>query len=600
MSFPPFSGLTTSKDMLVARCAEEAGEEARPFGGPRPGERFLRSLVRHYGLPLVRRSLLHCLGLPTINLAGSSVPAKILGRLPESLQQEGRAAVVDVHPDGSFLVVLSDPFDYALGRRLSQALKGESATFAVADSSAIAALQQTPDVEESGLFGQLVESIMLPGADESADEEEEVERGPEVGDQLVQQIFERAVAARATDVHIDPYRNFESGEEGMKVRFRVDGTAFVQNALSRSGPSGLSAASTIARALRLAGDATAESIASQDFRVYREVASRIVESRVHTRPAYLGGVGTFATVDKTAIRIFDNRIRRLDSLGLADHLVERWRQASRESGRLSILSGPTRSGKTTALAATVHEVVDDSVIAYSVEDPVEYRISGVSQLEIQASTREQRREHMSSILYDLMREDPDFVMVGEIRDSDSMSLAFDIALAGAQVMTTTHAGSVTHTIQRLLEWGLDPFIVATTLGGVLNLRLLRRICPNCRVKVSRGDGDVMWPETLFGKELPPVGWAKSSEGCQFCRFTGTTGQFSVGELMTVQGTPVEELRDSARLAHLMDGRRTLEDEAFEAVVEGRTDVAAVYRAHIGTGRHEGPEFGAGSDEGMGG
>jgi type II secretory ATPase GspE/PulE/Tfp pilus assembly ATPase PilB-like protein len=582
-NFPPFTGIVTPGETLVARCVEEGGEDYEPYFGTRPGERLVRSLVRHFGQALVRRALCHCLGIPTINIAGTSVSAKIMAHLPESLQREGRAAVVDVHSDGSLLVVLSDPFDYSTGRRLEQALRGIAVSFAIADSAAIAALQPTPDVEESGLFGQLVESIILPDQRQGSSDEEDVERGPEVGDQLVQEIFERAVAARATDVHIDPLRNFESGEEGMKVRFRVDGTAFVQHALCRSGPSGLSAASTIARALRLAGDATAESLASQDFRVYREVASRIVESRVHTRPAYLGGIGSFATVDKTAIRIFDNRIRRLDSLGLSDHLVAGWRSASRESGRLSILSGPTRSGKTTALAATVHETVDDSVIAYSVEDPVEYRISGVSQLEVQATTREQRREYMSGVLYDLMREDPDFVMVGEIRDSDSMSLAFDIALAGAQVMTTTHAGSVTHTIQRLLEWGLDPFIVATTLGGVMNLRLLRRICPHCRVKVSREDGDVLWPETLFGRELPPAGWAKSPEGCQLCRFTGTVGQFSVGELMTVQGTPVEVLRDSARLAHLMDGRRTLEDEAYVAVVEGRTDVAAVYRAHIGTG-----------------
>jgi type II secretory ATPase GspE/PulE/Tfp pilus assembly ATPase PilB-like protein len=585
VSFPPFTGVTVPGEDLEARCAEEVGEEASRFAGPRPGQRLVRALARHYGQQVVRRALYHCLGMPTTNLAGLSISPKVLAYLPESLQVEGRAAVIDIFPDGTLLVVLSDPFDYATGRRLAQALGDQPATFVTAEAGAIAGLQLTPDLEETGLFGQLVESIALPDSGKDGNEDE-VERGPELGDQLVQQIFERAVAARATDVHIDPFRNFETGQEGMKVRFRIDGTAFVQDTLSRSGPSGLSAASTIARALRLAGDATAESLASQDFRVYRDVAHRIVESRVHTRPAYLGGMGTFATVDKTAIRIFDNRIRRLDSLGLSDDLVNGWRRSSQESGRLSILSGPTRSGKTTALAATVHEVVDDTVIAYSVEDPVEYRITGVSQLEIQAASREQRREHMASILYDLMREDPDFVMVGEIRDRDSMGLAFDIALAGAQVMTTTHAGSVTHTIQRLLEWGLDPFIVATTLGGVMNLRLLRRICPQCRVPVSRDDGDGVWPKLLFGRELPENGWAKSPEGCHMCRFTGTVGQFGVSELMTVQGTPVEVLRDSAQLARLMDGHRSLEDEAFAAVVEGRTDMAAVYRAHIGTGFHD--------------
>jgi type II secretory ATPase GspE/PulE/Tfp pilus assembly ATPase PilB-like protein len=461
-------------------------------------------------------------------------------------------------------------------------LKGRAARFVRVEPPQIRALAIAPPALDDGAFAHLVTTeVEAQVVADLAASEDEVDRAPRLGEQLVEQIFERAVAARATDVHLDPYRDVDTGTEGLRVRFRIDGTARRQPDLSLAGPTGLRTADIVARTMRIAGGATALSSATQDFRIYREVAGVQVCGRVHTRPAFLGGTGRATTAQKTSIRILDGRVRRLEDLGLSDAVLESWRNAATTSGRLCLVSGPTGSGKTTLLAATIPAVVDPEVIAYSIEDPVEYHHPLLSQLEVQATTREQRRAHMSELLYDLMREDPDFVMVGEIRDRDSMELAFELALRGAQVVTTMHAGSAVHSVQRLLEWGLDPFVVATNLGAVLNVRLLRRLCPSCRVPVGPDHTGLRWPPTIFGRTLGDSGFARADEGCAACGGTGTAGQFTIGELLTLEGAEPTELAGATSLSALMAGRRTLCDEAVDALTAGVTDLVAVLRAHLG-------------------
>jgi type II secretory ATPase GspE/PulE/Tfp pilus assembly ATPase PilB-like protein len=163
-----------------------------------------------------------------------------------------------------------------------------------------------------------------------------------------------------------------------------------------------------------------------------------------------------------------------------------------------------------------------------------------------------------------------------------MELAFDLATSGIRVMATVHAASGIHTVQRLLEWDLDPFIVATTLRGVLCMRLLQRLCPHCRVEVTRDDGDALWPDVIFGRRLPPSGWTVNPKGCAQCKDTGTAGQFPIGELLQLGGVSVQALRSPEGVASLGAGMRTLEDHAFDALVEGATHVAAVRSSQIGT------------------
>jgi type II secretory ATPase GspE/PulE/Tfp pilus assembly ATPase PilB-like protein len=585
MMLPSLHPVRVSYDVLADRLglspADRVAERVRwRSSGTRP----LRRLVAMTSLEQVHAAFYEAIGVPAIDISSISPAAWVAAKVPPVLTEQGLAAAIDIDSTGKLVIAVSDPFDYALARRLDSILAGQEVRYVRASPDQIRTVRCDGGPTDDGAFARLI-STDITAEDATEDEagDEEPERGPHIGEQLVEQIFERAVGSRATDVHLVPYRDLETGLEGLKVRFRIDGTAHRQPDLCISGRRGLRAADIVARTLRIVGGATAMSSATQDFRVYREVDGRQICGRVHTRPADLGGATRNTTAQMTAIRVLDSRVRRLEELGFSKETIDTWLGTCRSSGNLSLVSGPTGSGKTTLLAATVPAVVDEGEIAYSIEDPVEYHHSLLIQMEIQAANRDQRREHMTSVLYELMRETPDFVMVGEIRDRDSMDLAFELALRGAQVMTTMHAGSAVHAVQRLLEWGLDPFIVATNLGAVLNVRLLRRLCRHCRIEVTHDDGDAVWPKLLHGHELPDVGYKKSDQGCPACHHNGTVGQFGIAELLGMEGVTVERLKDSTSVASLMAGRRSLEDEAVAALSQGETDLRSVLQAHIGPG-----------------
>jgi type II secretory ATPase GspE/PulE/Tfp pilus assembly ATPase PilB-like protein len=272
--------------------------------------------------------------------------------------------------------------------------------------------------------------------------------------------------------------------------------------------------------------------------------------------------------------------RRLDELGLTPTVVDEWRALLQGEPGIVLVSGPMGSGRTSVVIASVPEVAIDERAAFSVEDPVECEIPGITQYEVLASSPEERASAMTRLLHSFRRRDPDFVLIGEIRDRQSMELACDLATSGIRVMATVHATSGTNTVRRLLEWGIDPFVVSTTLRGVLCLRLLERLCPQCRVPVTRSDGDELWPDTIFGFGLPEGGFALNPDGCPQCFMKGTAEYFPIGEVLPLSSIPVEALRSTKGIARLGAGLRLLEDQAYDALVAGETHVEAVRHAQI--------------------
>ena len=188
---------------------------------------------------------------------------------------------------------------------------------------------------------------------------------------------------------------------------------------------------------------------------------------------------------------------------------------------------------------------------------------------------------MTRTLHDLRRQDANFVLIGEIRDKQSMELAFDLASSGVRVLATVHAASAIHTVQRLLEWELDPFIVATTLRAVLNMRLLQRLCQRCKLEVDHEDQH-LWPDEIFGKPLPETGFVPNVNGCSSCDYTGTVGQFPIGELLRMGKASPASLKTTEGVAALAGGIVSLEEQAFEALCEGKTHIQAVRNAQIGS------------------
>lgn len=536
------------------------------------GQRPLRYLARRFGVSALRDAVMTCQGIEVRHLHSDPAPG-LLERLPVQFAMNGDAIAVDY--DGSELVVaVSDPSNYVVRQRVLRATGKTPVRFVYAPREEIVARAGAWRGQDETFAAVVDRTLPAMVAGRGLAREQQQDRQDE-GQKLVDAIFAEALAMRATDVHVDPYRDPDTGEVGVRVRFRVNGALVTSDALSRRGVLGLELANWIARAMQTRSSGDVGRFESQDFQLHVAVGNRQVEARVHTHPASIGD--RYGQVLKSTIRLLNRSLHRLDDLGFSADTLARWRELAHIPSGVTLVTGPTGAGKTTAVFATLPEIVTDEIAAFTIEDPIEYRLANAVQYEITTYDPERRMELMARALHDLRRQDADFVLVGEIRDKHSMQIAFDLAAGGVKVMATAHASSALHSVQRLLQWGVDPFLVVSTLRGVLNVRLLPRLCGSCRIAVSRSEGDVLWPETLFGRELPERGWARNHEGCTSC-IHGVSGRFAIGEVLRLHDVAPQAVAEPDRLPELAAGMRSLADEAVAALADGSTYVDAVRSA----------------------
>jgi len=571
----------------------------------RDGRRLVRALCEIYGFETVAE-IIEGIEPPVLNADGEEFgdggatsmerydpdlvasTAKAGSRLPSNFLRSNQAVEVGNDDTGTLLIAVADENDFILQQRIRRAVAPDRVRFVLADEFQIRSLIPKDDMEDTSDlsvyddFQEMIDRDIIPLIQQSilqTDEPEEIVASRMIGESLVSRIFEAAMLARATDIHIDPYGpNAEEPNGGFTVRFRVDKILRNQTNMSRSGIEGLRTADVIARTLKMQSGVDISERVPADFRVARTVGRRTVYARVHTHPAH---VGSGDTATKSTIRILEGRRRSLDSFGFTPDLLGRWRTAIDEGWGLSLVSGPMGSGKSSAVFASLPEIINDALAAFSVEDPVEFDIPGVTQYEINARNLIERQEIMTRTLHDLRRQDANFVLIGEIRDKQSMELAFDLASSGVRVLATVHAASAIHTVQRLLEWELDPFIVATTLRAVLNMRLLQRLCQRCKVEVDHED-QRLWPDEIFGQKLPDKGYIPNPDGCSSCDYSGTVGQFPIGELLRMGKASPASLKTTEGVSALALDIISLEAQAYEALCEGKTHVQAVRNAQIGS------------------
>lgn len=564
----------------------------RAVDAHRFGQRLLRHIARERGIDYLREVVLHAHRLDPAMAAQLRLLAPSERKIPPGMVVRGEAVELGLDVSGVVVIAVADPTDRMVRERVQRYLGSRPIRFVFQSTESIrrlapegeSPLAEVTDAAEvqsdtTPSFRSIIDEEISPvlGATEG-DTDEGISAGARTGETLLDVVFQKALQVRATDIHIDPYVKSATNEEGMLVRFRIDKVLRVAPDLSVSGRSGVRAADTIARALKMSASVDINDRTPADFRVRRNVGGKTVYARAHTHPARLG---PSRGATKTTIRLLETKRWNIAGLGFNDELLGRWKRALDEGSGMLLVSGPMGSGKSSTVFASIPEIVNEEVAAYSIEDPVEFEIEGVTQYEINARDLKQRAELMTRTLHDIRRQDANIVIIGEIRDRQSMELAFDLATSGIRVVATVHAASAVHTIQKLLEWDLDPFIVATTLRCVLNMRLLQHICPKCRIPVTHDD-ESWWPESIFGRPLPEKGWRSSPEGCANCNNTGTIGQFPIGELLMLTSTSIATLRTPEGLASLARGFRSLEDEAVDALVEGKTSIRAVRAAQIGT------------------
>jgi type IV pilus assembly protein PilB len=382
---------------------------------------------------------------------------------------------------------------------------------------------------------------------------------------LLNYILYQAIRDKASDIHLEPF------EGDFKIRYRVDGALFELEA-----PPPHLAEALIARIKVMSDLDIAETRLPQDGRIELTVGGRAVDLRVSTLPTMFG--------ESTVMRVLDRSVVALDldNLGLAGSVKEQLRTFLALPHGIVLVTGPTGSGKTTTLYAMLNEANSPARKIITVEDPVEYDLEGIVQIPV----NDEIGVTYASVLRTILRQDPDMILVGEIRDRETAQTAIEASLTGHVVFSTLHTNDAASAITRLVDIGIEPFLLTGTLQGILAQRLVRRVCTECKVFYEPGD-DILRRLQVDAGQLAGKKFAQG-RGCEVCNFTGYRGRMAITEVLVIDDR-VRELilagaSTSAVLAAAIEGgMQPLRESGLRAVYDGETSVEEVLREAGATG-----------------
>jgi len=468
----------------------------------------------------------------------------------------------------SIIVAMEDPEDLA-GIDALKRLTGLTPDVHVTGTSA---LKRAMDeiyarIKQSGEVEEVIEGITVISGDE--DNWEEVDLSPDKVSaedapivRLVNMILQEAISERATDIHIEPQKS------KVVVRIRIDGVLQVIMTPPNSSLSGLVTRIKILSRLNIA-----ERRLPQDGRFTIKATNHEIDVRVSILPTVFGEKIVLRLLDKTG---FDFT---LSTLGFDEDMYAVFRRVIKQPYGMIVVSGPTGSGKSTSLYASLKDIKNVGSNIITVEDPVEYQLDGISQVQVHEGIGLTFGTSLRSIL----RQDPDILLIGEIRDEETADISVKFSLTGHLVFSTVHANDAASTITRLLDIGVKPFLVGSCLNLVMAQRLVRRICPHCK------EDYVPDAESLKRIGLDPArldgGKLWRGKGCNKCRQTGYHGRTGIFEIIlmtrTIRGLVFDnENEDAIRQRALEEGMVSLRESGLRKVILGKTTVAEVTRSTV--------------------
>ncbi len=379
---------------------------------------------------------------------------------------------------------------------------------------------------------------------------------------LVNKALHQAISQGASDIH------FELQDRSFIIRYRRDGELRTVRRLDQA------VQPTVLARIKVMGHMdVAESRVPQDGRFQVRVGNRDIDLRVSTMPTLSG--------EKAVLRILDRskNILSLSELGLEGEDMELFRRITTSPYGIILVTGPTGSGKTTTLYAALSELVRESLNIMTVEDPVEYHLPGINQVQVNRAAG----VTFATAVRGFLRQDPDIILVGEIRDVDTAQIAVQAALTGHLVFSTSHTNDAATTLTRLVDLGLEPYLINASLEGVVAQRLVRRICPNCKEEYTPGHESLL----LLGLDSDDTESKKfyRGRGCQLCNNIGYKGRMGIFEILNINDEVRDLLTSGAstgeiRMCARKHGARSLRQSGLLAVFDGETTVEEVARATI--------------------
>jgi type IV pilus assembly protein PilB len=441
------------------------------------------------------------LGIPHVSLYRYPIDPKLTNLVSKEFAK--RNMVMPLKKDGDrLLVAMADPMDFFVidDLRLSTGFHIETAIASKDDI--LRAINKYYDIDES-----VKEYLQMSPADETVEEERLIEEDSPIV-RLVNQILQMAVEQRASDIHIDPQ------ETKVLIRYRVDGILRTERALPKHMQSMLTARIKI-----LANMDITEHRIPQDGRIKINLDFHPIDLRVSTLPTIYG--------EKIVMRVLDlgAALNDINKLGFNKLNLQRFIQLIEKPTGIVLITGPTGSGKSSTLYAALNHLNSEEVNIITIEDPVEYQLEGINQIQVNPNVGMTFAQGLRSIL----RQDPNIIMVGEIRDRETAEVAIRAALTGHLVLSTLHTNDALSTVTRLIDMGIEPFLVATSLNGVVSQRLVRRICRDCQQEQEPTKREI----EIFAKRGLKIDKVVRGRGCPTCNMTGYKGRIALHELLVM-------------------------------------------------------------------
>ncbi len=501
------------------------------------------------------------LDLPFLDISQRRIAAEIASLLPEVHARRLRALIIEDRGD-SVLIGMSDPADLNAIDQLEQMLAPKRLTLAVVmDTQMFDAFdglyRRTADIES---FASQLEEEHEQSSDFDLSTSFIDETGDATVGKLLQSVFEDAVQMRASDIHIEP------DENQLRIRQRIDGV-LQENILKENKI----ASAMVLRLKLMAGLDISEKRIPQDGRFNLKIAGHDIDVRMSTMPVQHGESVVMRLLDQSA------GLLSLDQTGMSDDLVKRVRHQITRPHGMVLVTGPTGSGKTTTLYAALSELNEASKKIITVEDPVEYRLPRINQVQVNPKIG----LTFSTVLRTALRQDPDIMMVGEMRDQETVEIGLRGALTGHLVLSTLHTNDAITSALRLLDMGAAGFLVGSSLRAIIAQRLVRRVCEHCVEEHKPDPQELLWLTNLAGEQVNSTKFVQG-KGCQSCQYTGYKGRIGVFELLEMNEPMMASLKrdDTQAFTELSKANPSftpLALSAFDYATQGVTTVEEVLR-----------------------